>query len=289
MQDDKTVFMPISQNSVAPKKVSMFDASFAPKEPQVTSYRSQHNNPAQQGIWPPLQEITYQSGMNTLLLQATEIFIIHYHLLHGHLTQIEQLRASIHDALIKFEMRAQELNFPKPLIKSAKYVLCAFLDEAVMSQEFTRESQWSQQSLLSRFFNETWGGATVFKIRQFCLENLQDYIDLLELIYLVLCLGFKGQFGTLENGDVQLDRLKRETYQVIMNVRGDLSNMPLSPHAATDYEGKVTLKQTQSLWWVIGSCLSILFITYIALSVFLSIESAPVYAKVMSLVSGAAT
>lgn len=275
MQDDKTVFMPVSQ--VLPQP--------APLATKVTHFNLNNpaNNIAQQGVWQPLQQLDYQSGMNTLLAQATEIFVIHYHLLHGHLTHIEQIRSSIHDALIKFEMRAQGLNFPKPLIKSAKYVLCAFLDEAVMAEDFARDSQWSQQSLLSRFFNETWGGATVFKIRQFCLENLQDYIDLLELIYLVLCLGFKGQFGTLENGDMQLDRLKRETYQVIVNTRGDLVNMPLSPHGTSDYDGKITLKQNQSIWWVLGGCLGILMMAYVAMSVFLSLESAPVYDKAMAL------
>ena len=273
MQDDKTVFMPMSQ------VLAQND-----KEAKVTPFNLHKpaNNIAHKGVWQPLQAIKYQSGMNVLLEQGTELFVIHYHLLHGHLTHIEQIRSSIHDALIKFEMRAQGLNFPKPLIKSAKYVLCAFLDEAVMAQEFAHESNWSQQSLLSRFFNETWGGATVFKIRQFCLENLQDYVDLLELIYLVLCLGFKGQFGTLENGDIHLDRLKRETYQVIVNMRGDSVNLPLSPHGASDYDGKITLKQNQSIWWVIGSCLGILMMAYVAMSVFLSIESAPVYDKVMA-------
>lgn len=282
MQDDKTVFMPISQAN----KHDLHSANFAPKQMTSFALNKPNSNSTQEGIWQPLMELHYQAGMNTLLAQATEIFVIHYHLLHGTLTSVSQIRSSIHDALIKFEMRAQELNFPKPLIKSAKYVLCAFLDEAVMMQEFARESQWSQQSLLSRFFNETWGGATVFKIRQFCLENLQDYLDLLELIYLVLCLGFKGQFGTLENGDVQLDRLKRETYQVIMNMRGDKANLPLSPHAASDYEGKVTLKQNQSIFWILGACLGILVVAYTAMSVFLSVESAPVYAQVMDLIQG---
>ncbi len=275
MQDDKTVFMPIGQVM----------AQQGSKETKVAHFNLNQptHNIAHQGVWQPLQQLDYQSGMNILLAQATELFVIHYHLLHGRLTHIEQIRSSIHDALIKFEMRVQGLNFPKPLIKSAKYVLCAFLDEAVMSREFARESNWSQQSLLSRFFNETWGGATVFKIRQFCLENLQDYIDLLELIYLVLCLGFKGQFGTLENGDMQLDRLKRETYQVIVNMRGDRVNVPLSPHGISDYDGKITLKQSQSIWWVIGVCLGVLMMAYVAMSVFLSIESAPVYDKAMAL------
>lgn len=266
MSDDKTVFMPLQQQVMSP--------GFGLAQPQSVG------NPYH---FKMLQNLDYQTGMNQLLRQATEIFVIHYHLLHGHLNHIEELRTHIHDALLKFEMRAQEQHFSKPLIKSAKYVLCAFLDEAVMSQDFGRESNWSQQSLLSRFFNETWGGETVFKIRQFCLENLQDYIELLELIYLVLCLGFKGQFGTFANGDLQLERLQRETYQVIVNVRGDLTHLPLSPHVHSDYDGSVTLKQRYSMWSVLGVGLGVLLLSYVAISVFVSLESVPTYTQVMNL------
>ena len=283
MQDDKTIFMPVSKLTapMAMANTGLASGFDSDKEQlQALEPTPTYRRPSS---WHRLTELEYHSGINPLLEQATELFILHHQLLQGQLQELETLRANIHDALLKFELRAQELNLPKPLIKSAKYVLCAFLDEAVMSQEFARESNWSQQSLLSRFFNETWGGATVFKIRQFCLENLQDYLELLELIYLVLCLGFKGQYGTLPEGEYQLERLKRETYQVIMNVREDKMNLPLSPHATSDYDGKVTLKQNQSLRWFLGCCLLLLIIAYVSMSTFLSMQSAPVYDQVNAL------
>jgi type VI protein secretion system component VasF len=66
-------------------------------------------------------------------------------------------------------------------------------------------------------------------------------------------------------------------------MRGDRVNVPLSPHGISDYDGKITLKQSQSIWWVIGVCLGVLMMAYVAMSVFLSIESAPVYDKAMAL------
>jgi len=170
------------------------------------------------------------------------------------------------------------------LVKSAKYVLCTFLDETVLQTEWGRDSTWSQQSLLAQFFNETWGGATVFKIRQFCLENIHEYIDLLEMIYICMCLGFKGQYGTDPNGETQLDRIKRETYQAIIDYRGDKLTLPLSPHGTSDYHGGVTLKKEGSLKWIIASCFGVLLLAYVSMSVFLSVQSEPVYQKVMSLV-----
>jgi type VI secretion system protein ImpK len=238
--------------------------------------------PAATDPWELLQQIPHHSGLNVLLEQATEIFVIHYYLLHGQLQNLERLRLSIEEALSKFELRALAQNFSKTLIKSAKYIFCTFLDEVIMAQEFASESSWSQHSLLSKFFNETWGGATVFKIHQFCLEHLPEYLDLLELIYLVLCLGFKGQFGSLPQGEVQLERLKRETYQVIMDLRVDSVHLPLSPQARSDYDGHLTLKPPPKIFGLMVVAGMVLLCAYVVLSLFLSIASAPLFHQLVA-------
>jgi type VI secretion system protein ImpK len=229
----------------------------------------------------PALQIEYRSGLNPLMEDATEIFMLHYRVLKGHFREVESLRAMIQDGLLKFELRAQQRGSPKAVIKSAKYVLCTFIDEVVM-QQFGHESSWGQRTLLAQFFNETWGGATLFKIRQFCLENIHDYADLLEMIYVCLCLGFKGQYGTLAQGEVQLERLKRETYQAIVSLRGDHFNEPLSPHGKSNYEGRITLKRNSAWRLLLGVSLGFLVVAYLSLTVFINIQSAPVYAKVMA-------
>ncbi len=254
-QADKTVFAPILSQSAAPLRT-------------VSSQI--------QGL-----QLDYRSGLNPLMEHATEIFLLHYQIIKGHLVEIESLRAMVQDALLKFELRAQQAAIQKAVIKSTKYVLCTFLDETVM-QHLGHESSWGQRTLLAQFFNETWGGATVFKIRQFCLENIHEYGDLLELIYVCLCLGFKGQYGTMAQGEVQLERLKRESYQAIIGLRGDHFNEPLSPQGVSKYEGKVTLKKSASWRWLVGLCLGFLVVSYVSLTVFLNVESGPVYDKVVA-------
>ena len=149
-------------------------------------------------------------------------------------------------------------------------------------QQFGHESSWGQRTLLAQFFNETWGGATVFKIRQFCVENIHEYADLLEMIYVCLCLGFKGQYGTLAQGETQLESLKRESYQAIMGVRGSDLNAPLSPHGPSRYQGKTTLKKATTWRWLVAVCLGFMLISYLSLTVFVNIESGPVYDKVLA-------
>lgn len=300
--DDKTVFLPVSQaeknltatpnnvpvvsqvqpsafGGLANKNIKKTEASFI-AEPVTIKPLAMAG--ADQNILSALQ-LNYRSGVNIVIEHATELFFAHYQIIKGRFSDTEKIRAFVQDALLKFEMRSQQSNLAKALVKSAKYVLCTFLDEAVLQTDWGRESSWSHQSLLAQYFNETWGGATVFKIRQFCLENIHEYIDLLEMIYICLCLGFKGQYGTEPNGDTLLDRIKRETYQAIADYRGDKLNLPLSPHGASDYQGAVTLKKERSLKWLAASCVAILVIAYVSMSAFISIESAPVYDKIVSM------
>lgn len=297
--DEKTVFMP----GAASEKPESTPQNIMPMTPQnkpttfgglsnvaaismskdtAISMKPLSMNQADQNILSALQ-LDYRSGINSLIEYATELFFAHYQIVKGRFTDAEKIRAFIQDALLKFEMRCQQANLSKTLVKSAKYVICTFLDESVLQTEWGRESTWSHQSLLAQFFNETWGGATVFKIRQFCLENIHEYIDLLEMIYVCLCLGFKGQYGTEANGETLLDRIKRETYQAIVDYRGDKLNLPLSPHGVSSYQGEVTLKKESSLKWIIASCLGVLLVAYISMSVFVSIESAPIYNKVVNI------
>lgn len=231
-------------------------------------------------------ELNYRSGINPLIESATELFFVHYQIIKGRFSDGQKIKAFIQNAFLKFEMQSQQAVLPKSLVQSAKYVLCTFLDETVLQAEWGRNSDWGRHTLLSQFFNETWGGKTVFKIRQFCLENLHEYIDLLEMIYLCLCLGFRGQYGTEANGEVMLDRVKRETYQAILEYRGDRLNLPLSPQGISEYQGTVTLKKTRSIKWMIMGCLAVLTIAYTSMSIFISLESQPVYEKVMSLTEG---
>ena len=279
VDEDKTVFMPITKPQ--PERVASSESTSVANTARAMGHVQQAV--ANTSQW-KLNNIDYLSGPNQLMENATEIFSLHYQLIqHAVSGQAEQLRSVLNDALVKFELRCQQQGMTKPVTKSAKYVICAFMDETILNAEWAHDVAWSHHSLLSDFFNETWGGETFFKIRQFCIENLHEYIQLLELIYICMCLGFRGKFAIMSDGDIQLDRVKRETYQIIREFRGESFNQPLSPHWQSTYSGKKTLKQYQSVWIALGLSLAVLLVSYTGLSLFLSSSSAPVAAKVSSL------
>jgi type VI secretion system protein ImpK len=276
MDDDKTVFMQVpSVRNDTGKKPSASELAMAVKQASPA--------PAGQTLLDKMARIDHLSGPNALLENATEVLVLHYQLVnHIFDHSLTGLRSTLNEALVKFELRCQQQGMLKPLVKSAKYILCAFIDETILTSEATKEGGWSRHSLLSHFFNETWGGETFFKIRQFCIENLNDYIQLLEMVYVCICLGFRGKYAAQQEGDLQLERIQRETYQVIREYRGDIENLPLSPSWQSDYTGKKTLRQYQSIWIALGLSLAVLVVTYAGLSYFLSKSSAPIAAKVVA-------
>ncbi len=228
----------------------------------------------------PLQHtLTHLTGPNDLLKYAGELFLIHDKLQkEGYVHQLEALKTEVQEGLMKFELRAQKAGYTKSLIKSTQYVLCTFLDETVMSKPWAQSVNFSHQTFLSQRFNETWGGETVFRIRQYCLDHIVEYLPLLELIYVCLCLGFQGRFAIQEEGDLQLTRMKHETYRVIQESHqasghlahaeifmGQALEMPLgsSPQAPSK----------QGVKWVFYIALSVLVVVYTGLSLVLSESS----------------
>lgn len=112
----------------------------------------------------------------------------------------------------------QELHahgYENGVILSFRYILCTVIDEAVMAREWGSQSIWSAHSLLTRFHNETWGGEKVFVLLDRLQEDPARYRDILEFIYLCLCLGFEGRYRVMVQGREELDRVVRKLYDVL--------------------------------------------------------------------------
>lgn len=99
---------------------------------------------------------------------------------------------------IEQELMAQ--GYENGVVLSFRYILCTFIDEAVMGRDWGSQSEWSEHSLLTRFHNETWGGEKVFVLLARLQEDPVRYRDILEFIYLCLCLGFEGRYKVMSKG-----------------------------------------------------------------------------------------
>nr|WP_245947933.1 type IVB secretion system protein IcmH/DotU [Halomonas montanilacus] len=126
---------------------------------------------------------------------------------------IERLYRQVVDEISAIEIELTEQGYDRPTLLAFRYVLCSFIDEAVMGTDWGQQSKWAEHSLLTRFHNETWGGEKVFSILARLQQEPQRYRDMLAFIYLCLCLGFEGRYRVMTHG--------REEYEHVVRALGD--------------------------------------------------------------------
>ncbi|WP_353146754.1 DotU family type VI secretion system protein [Pollutimonas bauzanensis] len=139
------------------------------------------------------------------------------------------LREHLLDEVRQFEMRAQQAGIANETILGARYCLCTALDEAAALTPWGGNGVWSAHSLLVTFHNETWGGEKFFQLLAKLSQNPRQHIDLLELLYYCLLLGFEGRYRVADNGRSQLDTVRQRLLLILRDVRGEYA-AALSPH-----------------------------------------------------------
>ena len=175
----------------------------------------------------------------------------------GHHDAPAQLREHLVDEVRRFETRAQQSGIAPEVIIGARYCLCTAVDEAAALTPWGG-SIWSSQSLLVMFHNETWGGEKFFQLLSRLVQNPQQHLQLIELIYFCLAMGFEGRFRVIDNGRTQLETLKQRLLQIIRQTRGEIA-VPLSPHWQ---DATAPVRRTRN-WlplWAVGAVAAVLLV-----------------------------
>lgn len=120
----------------------------------------------------------------------------------------------------KGERKLNEMKVERATILVVRYCLCAAIDEAILSQQWGADSHWSQHSLLTEFHNETAGGDKFFVILERLKVDPRKYRYVIEFLYLLLQMGFKGKYGRdLKGGQAPLLDIGHVVYRLIRDVR----------------------------------------------------------------------
>lgn len=155
-------------------------------------------------------------GSNVLLAEANIIFSllgqIRSTALHS---DVKQLREAFVQKMRDYENRLRLRSADPREIDIARYCLCCAIDEAVLNTVWGSQSVWVDNSLLSTFYSNTQGGEEFFTHLEECLKHPQSSLDLLEVMYLCMSLGFKGHFRVKENGSEQHRVLKIQVMDVL--------------------------------------------------------------------------
>ena len=128
-----------------------------------------------------------------------------------------------------FERKAGASGVTMETIIGARYCLCTVIDEAAAQTPWGGSGVWPKYSILVALHNETWGGEKFFQLLSKLVQTPHQHIDLIELMYFALTLGFEGRYRVIDNGASQLETLKARLLQLIETTRGERSGA-LSVH-----------------------------------------------------------
>lgn len=180
-----------------------------------------------------------------------------------------------------FDSNAKAFGVSIPQTNAARYILSTFIDEVVMSTPWGAKSGWSARSLLSEFHGETSGGAKVFTVIDRALAEPGNHGLLLELAYIVLSLGFEGQYRIRNAG--ALAKVQSEIYRAI-RAHNPSGETELSPN----WKGEQPARSAQFMklfpLWLIALCGAMLMVTiYTAYAIALNNVREPVYSIAQSI------
>lgn len=170
------------------------------------------------------------SGNSPLIALANPILNLVYQirtLVHN--ADPDRLKTYLAEEIRRFDSAAKAQGIPAEHSVAARYCLCTVLDEAAAQTPWGGSGAWSKNSLLVTFHNETWGGEKFFQLLAKLAQTPSQYIDVLELMYYCIALGFEGRYRIVSNGQSQLENLKRRLADIIKTARG-VPDRPLSIH-----------------------------------------------------------
>ncbi len=197
---------------------------------------------------------------------------------------VEWLHQTLVEGLQDFESQAAAYGLSSRHVRVTLYALAATVDDGILKTNWGKDSFWSSKSMISMFFQETWGGERFFLLLQQMKISPQAALKELEFFYYCLEFGFEGKYRLAANGAGELGHLREEIFQILRSSYGAVKT-ELSPkwHGVSIQHHR--LREMLPVWFGASALLVIMFFAFIQLSSVLRRDTAVISDKVMSLLA----
>lgn len=200
-------------------------------------------------------------GPNTLLALAAPLFSELIQLKYADPQDSpELLRESLRVGIQQFDLQCQEHRVEQTTRHAARYVLCTVLDEAILGTRWGNDSDWSQHSLLSQFHQETFGGEKFFVLLERLFREPSRHLDVLELMYVCIALGFQGRYRLQPRGESALADISERLYRELKRYRDEPDSSLGTPAASNN--GEHQLQRNLPTWLLIAGTLGMLWLLH---------------------------
>jgi type VI secretion system protein ImpK len=155
------------------------------------------------------------------------------------------LRERILNLLDNMEHQARRHNFNLDEVQKAKFALVSFIDETIIASDWPQKQTWLSNPLQLQLYNRFDAGEEFFVKLEDLRRRFQSNIQVLEVYYLCLVLGFKGKYGILEPERLRV--IMDELFQDIQQSY-DKSLRMLSPNGKRKEEITEVIKKEIPVW-----------------------------------------
>lgn len=163
-------------------------------------------------------------GINPLAAAAAPLFFLVENAQKPGITlSVQELRENLVHEIKAFDNQAQTHGYKPNIVLAAHFALGLWIDEMILNTTWGKESGWDQQCLVERPPYSNQDAKSIFFLLNHCLQDPETYIDLLELLYVCLSLGYEGEYRYLERGHILLAEIRDNVYQYIQRQRGEVS------------------------------------------------------------------
>jgi type VI secretion system protein ImpK len=193
---------------------------------------------------------TAKAGLNPLVDAAGYLFSV-----IGKLKQIKAYKQlnKLQDELVQeidtFQETVKNQGYNVEYSIVCRYLLCATLDDIIENTTWGGNGKWEQYSLLAAFNQDKQHQDKFFAIMERAIKEPALYIDLMELMYLCLSMGYKGRYKATEHSTYQLEQITNNLYKHIRAHRGSFSKT-LSPTPLKASGAKAIIRNKSSLLFI---------------------------------------
>ncbi|ELV8596218.1 type IVB secretion system protein IcmH/DotU [Vibrio fluvialis] len=128
-------------------------------------------------------------------------------------TDLYTFRSGIKHAITELKYRIAALDYPPSVADKTCFLFAVMIDEQILHSSWGDEAGWENQTLVSELFNIKNGGEQFYIIAERALLQPVLLVDLLELIYIMLKMGFRGRYRT--KGKDQLTALMKRLEEAV--------------------------------------------------------------------------
>jgi type IV/VI secretion system ImpK/VasF family protein len=186
----------------------------------VSRFTVPEKNSALQGYYRSKLFIV-SSDTNPLIAAAGPLFSLLDRLgISQNLPPIDEIRSKMEHEVNAFNSRLLKQEYADDLTVIARYIMCATIDELLGKNYLRIHNEPAEfKSFIPPSNDDTGSEKRFFEIIDYIKERANQYLDLLELVYYCLIVGFEGEQHLKPDGRQTLDNLIEELYHLIQEHR----------------------------------------------------------------------